>query len=61
MDKQLATITVKGYRSALSSLMASRGMDISHDPDLNALIRSFSIERPRTVRETPRWDLALVL
>ena len=60
-DKQLATITVKGYRSALSSHMASRGMDISHDPDLNALIRSFSIEGPRTVRETPRWDLALVL
>ena len=24
-DKQLATITIKGYRSALSSLMASRG------------------------------------
>ena len=60
-DKQLATITIKGYRSALSSLMASRGLDISHDPDLNALIRSFSIERPRTVRETPRWDLYLVL
>ena len=60
-DKQLATITVKGYRSALSSLMASRGLDISHDPDLNALIRSFSMERPRTVRETPRWDLSLVL
>ena len=60
-DKQLTTITVKGYRSALSSLLASRGLDISHDPDLNALIRSFSIERPRTVRETPRWDLSLVL
>ena len=59
-DKQLATITFKGYRSALSSLMASRGMDISHDPDLNALMRSFSIERLRIVRETPRWDLALV-
>ena len=60
-DKQLAMITVKGYRSALSSLMASRGLDISHDPDLNVLIRSFSIGRPRTVRETPRWVFALVL
>ena len=60
-DKQLATITLKGYRSALSSLMASRGLDISHDPDLNALIRSFSIERPRTFRETPGWVFALVL
>ena len=57
----MATITIKGYRSAVSSLMASRGLDISHDPDLNALIRSFSIEHPRTVRETPRWDLAIVL
>ena len=36
-------------------------MDIYHDPDLNALIRSLSIERPRTVRESPRWHLALVL
>ena len=60
-DKQLATITLKGYRSALSSLMASRGLDISHDPDLNALIRYFSIERPRTFRETPGWVFALVL
>ena len=60
-DKQLATITLKGYRSALSSLMASRGLDIYHDPDLNALIRSFSIERPRTFRETPGGVFALVL
>ena len=59
--KQLATITLKGYRSALSSLMASRGLDISHEPDLNALIRSFSIERPRTFRGTPGWVFALVL
>jgi len=56
-----ATITIKGYRSALSTLMASRGLDISHNPDLNNLIRSFSVERPRTLRETPRWDLAVVL
>ena len=48
-DKQLATITLKGYRSALSSLMASRGLDISHDPDLNALIRSFSIEASQDI------------
>ena len=59
--KQLATITLKGYRSALSSLRASRGLDISHEPDLNALIRSFSIERPRTFRGTPGWVFALVL
>ena len=56
-DQQLATITIKGYRSALSSLMVSRGSDISHDPDLNPLIRSFSIERPRTVREAPDGTL----
>ena len=42
-------------------LRASRGLDISHEPDLNALIRSFSIERPRTFRGTPGWVFALVL
>jgi len=56
-----AAITIKGYRSALSTLMASRGIDISHNPDLNNLIRSLSVERSRTLRETPRWDLAVVL
>jgi len=47
-----ATITIKGYRSALSTLMASRGIDISYDPDLNGLIRSFNVERPRSIRES---------
>ena len=56
-----ATVTIKGYRSALASLMAATGIDISHDPDLVNLIRSFSVERPRSIRETPRWDLAVVL
>jgi hypothetical protein len=46
LAKGLLTTTIKGYRSGLSTLMASRGIDISHDTDLASLCRGFSIERP---------------
>ena len=60
-EKGLSTTTIKGYRSSLSALMASRGIDISHDIDLGSLCRGFAIERPISRRETPRWDLMIVL
>ena len=60
-EKGLSTVTIKGYRSSLSALMASRGIDISHDNDLASLCRGFSLERPISHRETPRWDLMVVL
>ena len=60
-EKGLSTTTIKGYRSSLSALMASRGIDISHDTDLASLCRGFSIERPISHRDIPRWDLMVVL
>ena len=60
-NKGLSITTIKGYRSSLSALMSSRGIDISHDGDLNALCRGFSLERPIHHREIPRWDLMVVL
>ena len=60
-DKGLSTTTIKGYRSSLSALMASRGIDISHDIDLASLCRGFSMERPISHRDIPRWDLMVVL
>ena len=60
-NKGLSVTTIKGYRSSLSALMASRGIDISHDNDLNSLCRGFSLERPIHHREIPRWDLMVVL
>ena len=52
-DMQVTTVIIKGHRSALSSPMTFRGLNIYRIPDLNALIRSFNVERPSTARETP--------
>ena len=60
-EKKLSVTTVKGYRSSISKMMQAKGIDISHNPDLNALCRSFLLERPLAQREVPRWDLGLVL
>ena len=43
MDLQFATITITGHRSALSSLMTFRWLNISRIPDRNILVISFSV------------------
>ena len=60
-ERKLTLSAIKGYKSSLSQVMSSRGIDISHDKDLAALIRSFSVERPLSHREVPRWDLMVVM
>jgi hypothetical protein len=57
----LSTVTIKGYRSSLSALMASRGIDISHGTDFSSLCRGLSIKRPISHHETPRWDFMVVM
>ena len=52
---------IKGYKSAFSQVMSARGIDISHDKDLTSLIKSFSIERPVSQRDVPRWDIMVVM
>lgn len=59
--KKLSVSTIKGYRSSLSQVLSSGGLDISINQDLNNLIKGFSIERPITHRQIPRWDLNIVL
>ena len=59
--KKLSVSTIKGYRSCLSQVMSARGIDISSNRELNSLVKSFSLERPISIRETPRWDLMIVL
>ena len=53
MDLQFATMTITGHRSALSSLMTFRWLNISRIPDRNILVISFSVEFSSTNRETP--------
>ncbi len=60
-DRGLSVSAIKGYRSSLSQITQSLGIDITHDASLRALIQSFSIERPIARRSVPRWDLMIVL
>ena len=60
-EKKLAISSFQGYRSCISKVFLARGIDISHDRDLNMLVRIFAIERPVQHREAPRWDLMVVL
>ena len=60
-EKKLAISSIQGYRSCISKVFLARGIDISHDSDLNMLVRNFAIELPVQHREAPRWDLMVVL
>ena len=60
-DKGLSVSTVKGYRSALNSVFALKGMDLADSRPISMLIRSFSKSvRPEELRP-PGWDVTLVL
>ena len=60
-DKGLSVSAVKGYRSALNSVFALKGMDLADSRPISMLIRSFSKSvRPEELRP-PAWDVTLVL
>ena len=60
-DKGLSVSAVKGYRSALNSVFALKGMDLADSRPISMLIRSFSKSvRPEELR-LPAWDVTLVL
>ena len=60
-DKGLFVSAVKGYRSALNSVFALKGMDLADFRPISMLIRSFSKSaRPQELRP-PAWDVTLIL
>ena len=60
-EKLLSLSAVKGYRSALNSVFALRGMDLSASRELSMLMRGFKKSlSPQEVRP-PEWDVTLVL
>ena len=60
-DKGLSVSTVKGYRAALNSVFALKGMDLADSRPISMLIRSFSKSvRPGELRP-PAWDMTLIL
>ena len=46
-EKKYAVSTIKGFRSMLVSVLRHLGMDLSHDKDINEIIKSFEVEVPR--------------
>ena len=62
MEKSISVSAVKGYRSTVSTTLRFVGnYEPSWDNLLGAVIRNMSVERPRRVSHSPRWDLSVVL
>ena len=60
-DKGLSVSAVKGYCSALNSVLALKGRDLAASRDITTLLRSFARSvNPVEVRP-PAWDVSLVL
>ena len=60
-SRNLAPISIKGYRSMLSLVFRSKLPEISSSLVLKDLLRSFEVQRPPHVVRAPSWDLNKVL
>ena len=61
-NQGLAVSTLMGYRAVLSSALKFHSeLDISHSPELSALMESFKQERPPASNLVPKWNLDVVL
>ena len=60
-DKGLSFSAVKGYSSALNSVLALKGRDLASSREITMLLRSFSRSVDLVELHPPAWDVALVL
>ena len=60
-DKGLSVSAVKGYSSALNSVLALKGRDLASSREITMLLRSFSRSVGPVELRPPAWDVALVL
>ena len=60
-DKGLSVSAVKGYSSALNSVLALKGRDLASSREITMLFRSFSRSVDPVELRPPAWDVALVL
>ena len=61
-SRKLAPSTIKGFRSAICSVFRLQGSwNPGTDPILSSLLGAFDIERPRSSKAIPQWNLTLVL
>ena len=60
-DKGLSVSAVKGYCSALNSVLALKGQDLATSREITTLLRSFSRSVNPVELRPPAWDVSLVL
>ena len=60
-DKGLSVSAVKGYSSALNSVLALKGRDLASSGEIMMLLRGFSRSVDPVELRPPAWDVALVL
>ena len=60
-DKGLFVSAVKGYSSALNSVLALKGRDLASSREITMFLRSFSRPVDPVELRLPAWDVALVL
>ena len=61
-EKDSAVTTLQGYRSViLNTLKDQVDADFRDNVFLKNLIANFAVERPRSLRSLPQWDLSLVM
>ncbi|XP_069128666.1 uncharacterized protein [Argopecten irradians] len=61
-ERNLASGTIAGYRTAIASVLSFHDRrEVGSSTSLSALIRGFSLDRPRVRQLAPQWNLALVL
>ena len=60
-DKGLSVSAVKGYCSALNSVLALKGLDLAASREIMTLLRSFARSVNPVELRPPAWDVSLVL
>ena len=60
-DKGLSVSAVKGYCSALNSMLALKGRDLAASREITTLLRSFARSVNPVELRPPAWDVSLVL
>ena len=60
-DKGLSISAIKGYSSALNSVLALKGRDLASSCEITMLLRSFARSVNPAELRPPAWDVSLVL
>ena len=60
-DKGLSVSAVKGYSSALNSVLALKGRDLAASREITMLLRSFARSVNPVELHPPAWDVSLVI